>query len=146
MIRLLARPRPLLPASFAFAVAFTVAMVTTVALATLLRGHDRDAALALLCAAAAYVGCWSRGMRATPAIGPLFWLCYNAFVENRYGELGWHGARDAAALALLTAAGLVPALVRAATIALSARRRFQRGGLQPFIPPPADRRHTSRWN
>ena len=136
----------MLPASLELAAGFAVALCGAVALATLLHGRDDGLALAMLCAAVAYVACWGRRTRDSLTVGPVFWLCYNGFVEHRYGALGRPGIHDGIALGLLAASSLAPGLLRAATGLASARRRFQKGSLQPFEPPPPDRDDTSSWN
>ena len=63
-------------------------------------------AVVILCAFAATLSAGtSRRMGA--AIGILTWALADGFVENRYGELSWHGGRDLVLLAALVGTALV---------------------------------------
>ncbi|MFC5905885.1 hypothetical protein [Streptacidiphilus monticola] len=146
MIRILAHPRPVLPASLQLGVAFATALCAGIALASLLHGREGGLSLALLCIAAGYAACWARDVAAGLVVGPVFWLCYDGFVEHRYGVLGWHGASDLPALGFLCAAGLLPGLVRAVGLVCTVRRRFQRVTLKPFEPQLPEPGHPSTWN
>ena len=132
-----------------FAVAAPLAVLLTAATA----GHDPEAVLVVLCAAALAVG-WIARPASSAVVGVVFWLFLDGFVIHHDGVLGWTGAADATRLGLLVGCGVVGSLLgavipllRSAAAALrSTRRRFRRASLEPFAPVFPPRGHPSYWN
>jgi len=77
------------------------------------------AAVVVLCAFAGLLGAGT-GRRTAAAIALLTWALADGFVENRYGELSWHGGRDLVLVTALACTALVVSSIHRTPAAASA--------------------------
>ncbi|WP_165845581.1 hypothetical protein [Streptacidiphilus pinicola] len=135
-----------MPTPLLFVVAFGVAAVASVVVGALATPKHAVVGLVLVGVACAAVARRGRNLGAALVIAPVFWLCYDGFVEHRDGVLGWGGWTETWRLAVLLAAAALPLLVRGVRRLWSARTRFRRGSLEWFEPEMPERGHPSAWN
>ena len=64
---------------------------------------------------------WFGSWAATLATAGVAWLMLNGFLEDRYGELRWHGWRDVVVLGVLLVCGAAVASLR--NVQIGRRRR-----------------------
>jgi hypothetical protein len=135
-----------MPTSLLFVLAFGVAAAVSVLAGAMTTPKHAVVGLVLVGAACAAVTRRGSGIRAVLVVVPVFWLCFDGFVEHRFGVLGWNGTSDACRLAALFAAALLPSLFRALRGVVTARSRFRRASLEWFEPEMPARKHPSAWN
>jgi hypothetical protein len=135
-----------MPTPLLFVLAFGVAAAVSVFAGAVTTPKHAAVGLVLVGAACAAVARRGSGVRTVLVVVPVFWLCFDGFVEHRYGVLGWSGTSDAWRLAALFAAAVLPALGRALHGLWTARRRFRRASLEWFEPEMPERKHPSAWN
>jgi hypothetical protein len=71
---------------------------------------------------------WFGSWQATLATAGVAWLMVNGFIEDRYGDLRWHGEADAVLLGVLLGCGAAVACLREAQI--RRRRRAVKNGME----------------
>ncbi|WP_370096929.1 hypothetical protein [Streptacidiphilus sp. MAP12-20] len=135
-----------MPTPLLFVLAFGVAAAASVFVGAVTTPKHAAVGLVLVGAACLAVARRGRGLRAVLVVGPVFWLCFDGFVEHRYGVLGWSGATDAWRLAALVAVAALPGFTRALRGLWTARRRFRRASLEWYEPEMPERKHPSAWN
>ncbi|WP_037601284.1 hypothetical protein [Streptacidiphilus rugosus] len=135
-----------MPTPLLFVLAFGVAAAVSVFAGAVTTPKHAVLGLVVVGAACAAVTRRGSGPRAALVVVPVFWLCFDGFVEHRFGVLGWNGTTDAYRLAALLAAALLPFLGRALHGVRTARRRFRRASLEWFEPEMPERTHPSAWN
>lgn len=100
-----------------------------VSLATLLAGAVSPVAspwrLGLLVGALAVAGWLTRDVAALLLVGVVAFSLFDGFLENRLGELSWHGG-DLGRLAVLVASGVLGALLGRVVAAMGERKRRKR--------------------
>jgi hypothetical protein len=135
-----------MPTPLLFVVAFGVALVASVLAGAVTTPKHAVVGLVLVGAACVAVSRRGSGLRAALVITPVFWLCFDGFVEHRDGTLGWNGWTEAWRLAALLGAALLPVAARGVQGLWTARRRFRRASLEWFEPEMPERKHPSAWN
>jgi len=76
-------------------------------------------AVVVLCAFAALLSAGTR-RRTAAGIALITWALADGFVENRYGELSWHGGRDLVLVAALACTALVVGSIQPTPATVSA--------------------------
>jgi hypothetical protein len=135
-----------MPTPLLFVVAFGVALAASVLVGAVTTPRHALVGLALVGLACLGVARRGKDLRAALLVAPVFWLCFDGFVEHRDGTLGWDGWAEAWRLAALLAAALLPLVARGAHGLWTARKRFRRASLEWFEPDMPERRHPSAWN
>lgn len=133
---------PSLGAEFAPGKVVTALFVATVVLSLAGSRLSPSADLAVL---AVVAGCCAAAT--SPAIGLLAagcaWLCLNAFLVDRLGELRWHGTADVTRLAVLVAAVMLGAAGCVAGLRLSRWLRSRPGRAVLRLVPAQRQRQSS---
>ena len=135
-----------MPTPLLFVVAFGVALTASVVVGAVATPKHALVGLVLVGAACAAVGRRGKNLRAALVIAPVFWLCYDGFVEHRDGVLGWGGWTETWRLAALLGAAVLPLIARGAHGLWTARKRFRKASLEWFEPEMPERKHPSAWN
>ncbi|WP_152627123.1 hypothetical protein [Streptacidiphilus melanogenes] len=135
-----------MPTPLLFVVAFGVALAASVFVGAVTT--PKHAVVGLVMVGAVCVGVARRGkdLRAALVVAPVFWLCFDGFVEHRDGVLGWDGWTEVWRLTALLGAALLPLLARGVHGVWTARTRFRQASLEWFEPEMPERKHPSAWN
>jgi hypothetical protein len=81
------------------------AVVAAVLVAAVIPAAHQDWRFGVVVAAVAGFAALSFDMRALTGVAVIAWLLADGFLENRLGELSWHGTADVALLTLLVLGG-----------------------------------------